>query len=376
MTKRIKPSIKIISTMTLVLVLIIAPMRVLGDVHPITEMEEKLEGISEEEKGVLEDLFVIQQKISEIEREEIKITEEIDALLMQIENLEHGIEEKQKNYDLQLDILEQVLINYQRGGPATYLEILLNADNLTTFLKSINVIKDISRNVGELLVSLEEGKKNLQEEKDSLDDKALLLKEKMIELQENLYKNQLLQQEQEDYLASLQEQRVFYQEQLSNLEVMWTDSTMLFTDIVEEITRIIGEGYFTTEDLNLNLGFTKMTGSIEEDTFNRILKENSKLSEIIFHYEQSHVVIEVPEKHLVLTGDFIVAGDNAIQYEVKEGTFFEIPLENASIEELFQKGPLLINFKTIAGDMVMIDFSLNKVESLDGRLAFEIKPEW
>jgi hypothetical protein len=87
-------------------------------------------------------------------------------------------------------------------------------------------------------------------------------------------------------------------------------------------------------------------------------------------------VIEVPEKHLVLTGDFIVAGDNAIQYEVKEGTFFEIPLENASIEELFQKGPLLINFKTIAGDMVMIDFSLNKVESLDGRLAFEIKPEW
>ncbi|MDF2942470.1 MAG: hypothetical protein K0S01_1328 [Herbinix sp.] len=376
MVKIIKRSIKITGIMAIVLVLIITPVPVLGDVQPITEMEDKLTGITEEEKEVLEDLFTITQEINEIKHQETQINEEINNLQVQIKDLADGIEEKQRDYDLQLDILEQVLVNYQRGGPASYLEILLGADNLTTFLKSINIIKDISRNVGELLDGLEEGKKVLIKEKNNLDVKALLLKDKKAELQVNLHKNQLLQEEKEVYLASLQEQRDFYQEQLGNLETMWTDCTNLFTDIVEEITRVIGVGNFTTEDLNLSLGFTKIQGSIGEDTFNRNVKENSELPETIFHFDQNQVVIEVPEKHLVLTGDFVIEGDSAIQYEVQEGTFYDMPLEKNSIEELFQNGPLLIDFKTMAGAMVNINFTLNKVETQDGILAFEIKPEW
>jgi peptidoglycan hydrolase CwlO-like protein len=376
MVKIIKRSIKITGIMAIVLVLIITPVPVLGDVQPITEMEDKLTGITEEEKEVLEDLFTITQEINEIKHQETQINEEINNLQVQIKDLADGIEEKQRDYDLQLDILEQVLVNYQRGGPASYLEILLGADNLTTFLKSINIIKDISRNVGELLDGLEEGKKVLIKEKNNLDGKALLLKDKKAELQVNLHKNQLLQEEKEVYLASLQEQRDFYQEQLGNLETMWTDCTNLFTDIVEEIRRVIGAGNFTTEDLNLSLGFTKIQGSIGEDTFNRNVKENSELPETIFHFDQNQVVIEVPEKHLVLTGDFVIEGDSAIQYEVQEGTFYDMPLEKNSIEELFQNGPLLIDFKTMAGAMVNINFTLNKVETQDGILAFEIKPEW
>ncbi len=376
MNKYKKQGLFIVVLLLLVSGLIIVPIRVSGEVQPITETQEKLEGISEEEKEVLEKLFTIDQEINEIEQEKSEITDEIETLQVKIKDMGSEIEDKQVEYDLQLDILEKVLVNYQRSGPASYLEILLSADNLTTFLKSINLIKDISRNEGELLTSLEEGKKVLEEEKTSLDEAVLLLEDKQVELLENLHKNELLEQEQKIYLASLMEEQEFFQEQLASLETKWADCQKLFTDIVKEITRIIGAGYFSMEDLNLNLGFTKMQGAIKEDTFNRILKENSEFSETIFRFERNQVVIEVPEKNLVLTGEFVVTGESAIRYEVESGTFYDMPLEAASIEELFQKGPLLIDFKTIAGDMVTIDFTLNMVESQDGRLAFEIKPEW
>jgi peptidoglycan hydrolase CwlO-like protein len=376
MTDRIKRNIKKAGIMLVIVVLTIAPVHVVGEVKPITDVEDKLEGISDEEKKVLEELFTITQKINKTKQEHTQIIDEIDTLQVQITGLEAGMEEMQKEYDDQLGILEKVLVNYQRGGPASYLEILLSADNLTTFLKSINLIKDISRNVGELLDGLEKGKLALQAEKLKLDEKVVFLEEKKTELQENIHKNQLLQQEQEDYLASLQEERAFYQEQLGNLEQMWTDCTVLFPSIVDEITRIIGEGYFTAEDLNLSFGFARIQGAIIEDTFNQLLKENSKLPETIFRFQSNEVIIEVPEKHLILYGNFMKSDESAIQYEVERGTFYEMPLEEVSMEELFQKGPLIIDFKVIAGVMVNIDFTINKVESQEKALAFEITPEW
>jgi hypothetical protein len=273
-------------------------------------------------------------------------------------------------------VLEQVLVYYQRGGPASYLEILLRTESFTDFLKSINVIKDISRNVSELLVTLEDGKKALQEEKQLRDEQMVLLEDKKNELEENLHKSELLRQEQEQYLVALQEDRVHYEEQLQNLEILWEDSRALFTDIVAEITRIIGEGYFGVEDLNLELGLFTMQGAIEEENFNNVLNENSALTDIIFRFKEGEVVIEVPEKHLVLYGDFVIAGDSAIRYEVKSGTFYELPLDEVAIAELFEKGPLLIDFATITGDTTIVDFTLQQVESEDTRLAFEIKLEW
>lgn len=374
----IRKNKKLLITLSILLAIavIVLPMRVTGEVKPITEVEDKLEGISEEEKAVLEKLFTINQELEELERQKTVITGEIDSLQLQIDDLEVSIEEKQEDYEVQLEVLEQVLVDYQRGGPATYLEILLNADKLSTFLKSINLIKDISHNVNDLLVSLEEDKKLLQEEKTQMDDKLTLLDAKEAELTDNIHKNELLQQEQEEYLASLQEDKQYYEEQLGNLKTMWTDCQTLFSGIVEELTGIINAGYFTEEDLNLSMGLFRMHGALEETDFNRVLTENSKLTETIFHFKVNQVVIEVPEKHLTLTGNFIIAGDCAIQFEVTEGTFYELPLEPSSIEELFQKGPLLIDFSKIADDMIAIDFTLDKVESREGKLAFDVIPQW
>jgi peptidoglycan hydrolase CwlO-like protein len=375
MKRRILPIKKIYLFTFILLIVSIIPAQVFGDVKPIEDMEETLSGITEEQKTVLEDLFRLSQKIDMIEREKKKINKDIADLQHQIDTLEEEINEKQRAYDLELDTLKKVLVYYQRGGPATYLEILLSADSLTEFLKSINVIKDISKNVNELLNSLEESKRILLEEKKSLDDKVLELEAKNDELKENLKSHQLVLQKQEKYLQSLNEQREYYEEQLGNLEEMWDNSKKLFADIMDEITRIISEGYFTMEDLNISLGFQEMTGSIKEDRFNELLQKEALLSHTKVRFEENQVIIEVPENHLVLVGDFILEGESSVRYEVEEALFYDFPLEESSIQELFQKGPLILDFHEIAEDM-NFDFTVTDVESTMGQLNFSLEIQW
>ncbi len=357
-------------------ILIFVPTRVSGEIKPIEDTKGKLEEISEEEKSVLNELFKVTQRIEGLEEEETNLNQSISKLQEQIERLKLEIEDKQKTYDEKLAILKEVLSIYQRGGPASYLEILLSADSLSTFLKSINVIKDISHNVGDLLDSLKKEKKLLEQEQENLEVKENQLIDTKNALVKNLEDSKLLKQQREEYLISLQEQRVHYEEYLSVLQSMWEDATKLFTEIVAEISRVVEEGYLTYEDLSMKAGLITMQGSIIEDEFNRILKQNSELPDDIFHFGNGEVVLKVPDLQLVLHGNFVVDSKTAIRYEVTSGTFYGMPLEEVSRTELFEKGPLLLDYDVIAGDMIIMNYTIRRVESTEGQLNFEIGLVW
>lgn len=359
---------------TVILICIIAlPNRVSGEVKPITEAQEKLEGISEEEKKTLKKLFTLTQEIEEMEREEARISDEIDVMQDGIDKLEKSIQIEQDKYDKNLGLLEQVLVSYQRGGPASYLEIILQSKDLRTFIKSINLVKDISKNVGELLDTVEDIKIKLTEEMDKLAEKVQLQEDKKAELQIQVKKRLQVKKEQEAYLTSLKEEQSKYEQHLANLETMWQDLKDLFSGIVEEFSRIIGEGYFMEKDLNISFSFLSVKGSIHEDTFNRILSEHSKLPKMVFHFNEDNILLEVPDKNLVLEGKFVLQSKSAILFEVESGSFYQMPLEQESIEELFHDGPLIIDFEKVAGGMVTVDIDLTQVEAKDGALNFTIK---
>jgi peptidoglycan hydrolase CwlO-like protein len=368
------------ATIAFALILIIVstmlPLKVFGEVQKVTELEDKLSGISEEEKGVLEELFKLQQEIEGMEQQERDAATEIDKRQLQVQNLENQVLDAQLEYNLQLDILKQVLVDYQRRGPASYLEILLNAKNLSEFLASLNIIKDITHNVKELLTTIEDSKTELQGQRDTLVEQKFLLEKSREKLQEKLEAKEELQEERESYLASLQENRAFYEEQLDLIAQMWTDCTTLFPEIVKELTEITRAGYFTVEDLNIAYGLFSVQGYISQEVFQRIFTENSKLWETVFLFQEDKVVIEVPDKHLRLVGNFIVEGDMAIRFEVQEGTFYDMPLEATSLQELFSKGSFVIDFGAITGDMLQLDFTLSEVWSQEGALNFIIIPEY
>lgn len=356
-------------------IILVIPLKALGDVKPIDDLEEKLQGITEEEKAVLEELFRLEQEIDGMIAEEVSINQEIDALEQQRKSLEQQIEKTKEQYDVQLGILQQVLVNYQRGGPASYLEILFKSRNLSEFLMSLNIMKDISHNVNELLVTLESNKELLEQEKLLVAEKTEEIEKKKEELVVALKAKQELQDKQEEYLASLQEDREFYQEQLENIKLMWSDCQMIFSDVVKELNRIISSGYFTEDDLNLKFGFLTVQGYLEGETFNRILKENSTMTETVFNFHEGEVILQVPEKQLELKGYFEISDESAISYVVEEGTFYDMPLEPKARQELFSNGPLLIDFNGITGDMV-VSFKIKEVWSEEGTLNFVVVPQF
>lgn len=357
-------------------IILLIPIHAAGEVVPISELKDKLENISEEEKTVLTELFSLEQDIAVLEDDELQISDEITQLQKSIKQLENSIEDKQSDYDRQCEILKKVLMIYQRRGPASYLEILLQAEDLSSFIKSLNIIKDISHNTNELLDSLKEGQKELKEKKSGLEKDNTLLKQKRAKLAQDLHKKQQLQQQKEDYLATLKQDSKHYMEQLEIVSSMWGDCTRLFPEISKEITEIIGAGNFTLEDLHIKYGFLNIAGYIEEETFNKILTDNTKLSKTIFRFEEGKAVIEVPEERLLLKGNFNITGDNAVSFEAVEGYFYDLPLEKASIDEIFNNGPLIINFELIADNVIAIDFKITDVECQEGTLNFIIIPQF
>ncbi len=365
-------------SIVLVLLLItgLLPLKAIAEVQQIQELEEKLEGISDEEKTVLEKLFSIKQEIDGLRIEEEALQADITTLNDDMRELKDQITEQKEEYDLQLSILKKVLVNYQRGGATSYLEVLLMANNLSDFLKSLNIMKDISHNVNDLLTLLKDNKLKLEQKQELLVKKSTDLKDKQAELLSTIESKQALQQEQEEYLATLLNERDYYQEQLAQVVLLWTDNQTLFSNLMKEINDIIAAGYFTEEDLNLNIGFFNISGYLEEETFNQIISDNSTLTPVKFLFEEEQVVIEVVDKHLVLKGHFIVDGEKAIEYQVDEARFFDLPLETETLEELFQNGPIIFDFDGIAKDMIQMDFRIEDVWSEEGTLNFIIYPQF
>lgn len=358
----------------LILILIIsmifafaAPNVAFGQAEPVSKYNEALDQISESEKAVLEELFFLSQEIEKMAREETKIGEEIDSMKDQILELEKSIEIRQENYDRQLEILEKVLVSYQRMGPLSFLETVLSSKDMSDFIRSINTIKDLTHNTGELLVSIEDEKNKLDQEKHALDQRTTELEKKRAELDAALEQKIKLKAEQEAFLDSLNEERAYYEKQLLTLENQWGDIKSLFSKIVEEFTSMMREGYLSESDFDISMSFTSIKGSITDDKLNDAIAAYKKLPKMLFEFTPGKVKLEIPDLHLVLGGTFTLLNGSAMKFEVNEGYFYDMPLEPASIDDLFRDGYLLIDLAEITGG-----FSIQSVDILDGYMEFKV----
>ena len=72
----------------------VLPGFVSGQARPALEMQHRLEGISEDEKAVLETLFILSQEIEEMDREQQDITREMEALREEVKAVAEKIENR------------------------------------------------------------------------------------------------------------------------------------------------------------------------------------------------------------------------------------------------------------------------------------------
>lgn len=346
-----KEKIKLVTTAVLVIVFAM-PFFMTNKIQadPFSQIEEKLKGISKEEKEVLQNLFVLMQEIEGMEREAEKLSLDIDKIDQEIKDLEVTIAKEEENYEKKKEGLKQVLKSYQRMGSSSYLEIILDSDSLNDFLNRINILQDITRNTGELLNIIEASKEKLSAEKERLNEKLILIKEKQRQLEESLVKKIQLKNDKEEYLISLKGNREYYQEQLDNLQKIWNELQQTFSKAASEFSRIIEEEDLPMDAIKISFGFFSVKGTMEEKTFNDIVKKHSQLPNMIFSFSPNKMKVELPERNLSLEGTLFILGGNTLKFQVEEGSFYGMPLEPWAIDELFKEGNLVINLKPLLGD--------------------------
>ncbi len=342
---------------------------VYGQTDNVSDPRKSLEYISAEEKAVLEELFFLSQEIDEMSRRAEELLLESESVAQKITVMETDILERQENYDIQLEILEKVMVSYQKNGMASSLETLLSAKNLTDFLKRLNVIQELSRNTGEMLNTMKEEKNKLINEREMLISNKALLENKRAELQKALDQKMQLKQEQEAFLESLSEEKEHYQDQLNKLDQSWSEVKVLFSNISTEFSRVFNESDLYIDDFNLKFDFLSVIGSITDDKMNEIIEKDQKLPKMVFDISPERIQIEVPEKYLLLRGNITIESESVIKFEVTEGTFYGMQLEKASIDELFRDGYLLIDFSELIGDI-----ALQSVQMKEGFIEFKVKP--
>lgn len=320
---------------------------VVGQQAPFSEVKEKLSVISEEEKEILQNLFILAQEIEIAELEEKKLANEIDLINKEIKALEDAIAEGGLAYEKKRESLKQVLKSYQRMGPGSFLEIILDSDSLSTFLHRVNILRDLTKNTGTLLEQLELSGKKLLEDKSELTGKLALVNDKQ-KLAREAYEDKLmLKTEKEEYLTSLKGEKEYYREYLSELESVWNELKPLLSETAEEFSRMIREDGLPVEALKLSFSLFEVKGAIDDKTINKVISQNDNLEDIIFSFRPDLVEIRIPEKNLILTGNFIILEGHTLKFKARGGSFFEMPLEMGALEELFGEEGIVLNLEPL-----------------------------
>lgn len=340
-----------------------------GQTDPFSETRQKLDGISEKERETIEKLFVMSQDIRAMEQEEADLTRDIDKTSDGIKASEAAIAREEAAYEKKRDSLEQVLKSYQRMGPGSYLEIILASDDLPSLLMRINILRDITRNTGELMGQLEQSRDKLSAGKAKLSEELASLKDKQAKLTQALAGKKQLQEEQEKYLASLAEKKEFYQKYLADIQQIWESLGPYFSAAVKEFSGIIQGNDLPADAVRVSYNFLSIKGYLEAKALNDIVKAHPQLPDMTFSFYPDKVELQLPEKNLVLSGTFVMQQGNALEFEVKEGSFCGLPLETGSLEELFKDGDLVLDLKPLLGG-----YNLGDLEVKDGYLEFSVLP--
>lgn len=335
----------------------------------LLEIQESLSGISEEEKEVLERLFILSQEIEEMNRQNLQISKEIGDLNVEVEEIEKLIEIETLAYKENLSIMEDVLKTYQRSGPSSFIELILSSDSLKVLLQRLNALGDITRNTNNLLESLQESKAKLDTEKNKITERLLIIEEQQKKLEETLEKNFALKEELEIYLESLEGERTKYEEYLVQVEQYWTELKPLFVETTKIFSNMLYDTSLPPDAIKIELSLLSVKGIIEENTFKEIIANQSFPTKMEIEFSTDKLEVTIPDKHLFLTGYFEILENKRLVFIVDEGSFFGLPLEKSSIEDLFSEGYMELDLGEVLGKNKLKSIKIN-----DDNIELQITP--
>ena len=140
------------------------------------EVEEKKDAVDEQLSATMQEISKLDESISSVQEEIDNLNIQIDALEESIGEKEEELEKKQAEHDKNEDLMEDRLVVMYETGENTFLDMLFNSENIVEFISSYYTLSQITQCDKELLESIEneqkeieETKKQLEEEKEELD---------------------------------------------------------------------------------------------------------------------------------------------------------------------------------------------------------------
>lgn len=326
------------------------------------EIKNKLEEISDEEKVILEDLFLKQQEITALKVEELNLTVSIEELERNIVDIEQSLKMAEEDYDKKLTNLSKIFVHYQKNGSVSFFKMIFSAESLSDMLAKMNVFREFSKNTENLLNQIEEEKKSIEEKKLELENTLAAVVAKKDELIEVIAKTEEAIKKNEEALAALRGDRALYEERLKLIEETLENFDKTLGVFTQEFNNLILNGYFPDSVIEQDISLRGIRGIIKEKPFNAMI-EKQDIPQIKIRFKKDKIEIFSEEYKLEMTGYFEVLDGTKLKFAGESGTFLGMKLEKTTIDNMISKGYLILDFKPLLGKNTM-----KKVELRDGFL--------
>ena len=157
--------------------------------NQIEEKKEELNNIQTEKSETMKQVESLIGKISQTETEIDALESKARDLQAQIKSKERDIEQKEIEYNEQMDLLDARIIAMYESGDTSYLEVLLTSSSITDFLSKyyyaselVDYDKQLIEETKQQKIDIENQKQQLEADKQELDTSLAQAEQKRIEL--------------------------------------------------------------------------------------------------------------------------------------------------------------------------------------------------
>ncbi len=177
-----------------------------GATYAATEsdnLKDQLSGVQAEKNEVSSRLADVKKQIDEMQPKVDSLNAEVAAANKQIAQTEKEIADKQEEMKNREDGLNERLRVMYKNGSVGFIDVLLGSNSISEFISNLEMIQKIYKNDMEVLETLKQEQKELEEIKERLKDEKAELDTKKAELDTNLKELNSLKSEleaQEDQL--------------------------------------------------------------------------------------------------------------------------------------------------------------------------------
>ena len=183
----------------------------------LQDAENQKEQVTQEKSEALKQVEAIETEIVDYESQINELDNKMTELNNQITEAENQINQKQEDYDSQQELLEKRLVATYEAGETSFLDVLLSSKSLTDLISNYYMISEIAEADMNLMESIENEKKEIEEAKTTLEQSKQDLDTSKAEKESMSVQLQSAKAEKDDYVAHLSSEEQEIQEQIDEI---------------------------------------------------------------------------------------------------------------------------------------------------------------